>query len=166
MNNSSRYFIIVPLLGLIAVFQTVVGPRLTLINVRPNLVLLTVIVGTLLYGSREGIVWAFAGGLWMDVFSGGPMGGSSLALMVAALVAGVGHNTLFRSNLLVPVLASILGTLGYSLAYLGILAAIGHRLPFAMTVERLVVPVIIYNGALMLLATPLLNRVPEQRDVG
>ncbi|MEZ4636134.1 MAG: rod shape-determining protein MreD [Caldilineaceae bacterium] len=44
------------------------------LEVRPDLVLLAVLAWTLFNGGYSGIVWAFVGGLWMDVLSGGPMG--------------------------------------------------------------------------------------------
>jgi rod shape-determining protein MreD len=175
-----RYLVsyaMLPMLGFAAIIQTTVGPRLAIARVQPDLVLLVLLVWTLLFGSREGIVWAFVGGLWLDLLSGGPMGASSLALMVAVLLAGMGHARLFRSNLMVPSLATLLGTLAYSLTYLLILAEIrvlihGYSLEMALdrllmpSLERLVLPAMLYNSALMLLLTPFLNRVPEQRDVG
>jgi len=101
----------------------------------------------------------------MDVMSGGPMGGSSLALMAVALVAGIGYNRFFRTNLLVPLVSIGLGTLVYSYCYLAILAVVDHRLPFLETTQRLILPALLYNGAIMLLLTPILNRLPEQREV-
>ncbi len=166
MSRSLFVYVMIPFLGFLAVIQTVVGPRLSILNVRPDLILVFVIAWTLVYGPRQGLVLAFIGGLWMDIFSGGPMGGSSLALMIAAVIAGVGHQALFRSNLIVPTLVGVAGTLGYAAAYLAVLAAIGHDLPWQNTVERLVLPEVLYNGALMLILTPLLNRIPEPREVG
>ena len=89
-------------MALAALLQSTALTRLAIGGVKPDLVLLLVIVGTLLYGARVGIVWAFVGGLFLDIFSGGPMGSSSLALMAAAAIAGVGHTTLSRFNVLVP----------------------------------------------------------------
>lgn len=165
MNDRVSYLLLIPLLGFLAIVQSVVGPRLNLLNVRPDLILLIVIAWTLFKGSRSGIVWGFVGGLWMDVLSGGPMGGSSLALMAASLVTGIGHNRFFRSNPLVPVVAAVLGTFCYSFTYLVILDLIGHRFSFADTVAALVMPAVLYNSVLMLLLTPWLRRWLEQRDV-
>ena len=116
-------------------------------------------------GPMSYLLIGFMGGLWMDVLSGGPMGGSSLALMGVALVTGISYNRFFRSNLLVPMVSIVLGTLTYSYIYWGILTLVGHRLPFWETTERLVFPAVLYNGAIMLLLTPFLNRLPEQQEV-
>jgi rod shape-determining protein MreD len=157
--------LMVPLLGFVAIVQTVVGPRLAVFGVRPDLLLLLVVAWSLFNGSHSGILWAFVGGLWMDILSGGPMGGSSLALMAASLVTGLGHNRLFRSNPFVPLVAAIVGTLVYSLVYLGTLALVGHRLSFLETFVGLVLPAIVYNSTLMLLFTPLLSRWLERREL-
>jgi rod shape-determining protein MreD len=161
----TSYLLMVPLLGLIAIFQSTVGPRLTLINVRPDLVLVVVVAWTIYNGSRVGIVWGFTGGLWMDFLGGGPMGASSLALMAAALVAGIGYNRLFRSNPLVPFSLALVATLIYALTYLGILALIGHRLDFNLTILELVLPSMLYNSVLMLLLTPLFTRWLGRREL-
>lgn len=149
--------------GLIALIQTAIGPQIALARVRPDLILIIVLAWTLVYGPREGVLLAFAGGIWLDLFSGGFMGASSLALMAAALPAGTGYTTLFRTNLLVPIAAGILGTLTFSLVYYGLVALLGQAGPFLPTFARLIVPAMLYNTALIMLISPLLNRIPEAR---
>jgi rod shape-determining protein MreD len=173
MRRGTLYYLMVPLMAVAALLQSTAFNRLTIAGVKPDLVLLLVVVGTLLYGPRAGIVWAFVGGLFLDVFSGGPLGSSSLALMAAAVVAGFGHTTLSRFNVFVPLGAIILGTLTYGVVYTGTLLALNglidltgvdalhHRLPLWETVQQVVLPSIAYNTVLMLLLIPILNRIPE-----
>ncbi len=154
-------WLIVPVLGAAAIFQVVVGPRLAVYGVRPDLILLLVIARSLLAGRHDAVLWGFVGGLWMDILSGGPMGASSLALMAAALLTGVGHSAIFRRNLFVPSIAAVLGSAAFSLVYLAILTIVGYRFPPGLLLTELITPVVLYNGTLMFLATPLLNRFPE-----
>lgn len=178
MGRSTLYYLMIPLMALAALLQSTALARLAIGGVKPDLVLLLVVIGTLLYGPRIGIVWAFVGGLFLDVFSGGPLGSSSLALMAAAAVAGVGHTTLSRFNVLVPLGAIILGTLVYGLVYTGTLYlldwlieafdltrfdvnALRRQVPVLETLAAVVLPSIIYNTVLMLLLIPVLNRIPE-----
>ena len=171
MNRGALYYLMIPLLLVAALLQSTAAARLQLFGVKPDLVLLLVILGTLLYGGRPGVVWAFIGGLALDIFSGGPMGASSLALMAAALVTGLGHRPLSRFNLLVPLAAAMLGTLVYAAVYLSLLAALNmaglfeRSLPLWDIVRYVVFPAMLYNTALMLLALPLLNRMPESQDI-
>jgi len=165
MNRASLYFLMFPLLGIVAIIHSVVIPRFAIAHVRPDVMVIVVVVWALLFGGSSALLIGFMGGLWMDVLSGGPMGASSLSLMGVALVTGISYNRFFRSNLLVPMVSILLGTLTYSYLYWGILTLLDHRLPFWGTTLRLILPAVLYNGAIMLLLTPLLNRLPERQEV-
>jgi rod shape-determining protein MreD len=160
-----------PLIVAACLFQATAAARIKIYGVKPDLVLLLVVIGTLVYGGRVGLVWAFFGGLGLDIFSGGPMGSSSLALMAAALVAGVGHRTLSRYNVFVPVVTMVAATLAYAGAYLGILAVLQyldvthHQVPVFATIQNVVVPAVVYNTTLMVVLIPFLNRIPESQDL-
>ena len=160
-----------PLIAAACLFQATAAARIKIYGVKPDLVLLLVVIGTLVYGGRNGLIWAFFGGLGLDIFSGGPMGSSSLALMAAALAAGFGHRTLSRFNVFVPIVAMVVATLVYSGAYLGILAVLQlldvaqHQVPLLLTLQNVVVPAMVYNTTLMVILIPFLNRIPESQDL-
>ena len=149
MNRGALYYLMVPLLLLSSLLQST----------------------TLVYGARPAVLWAFIAGIGLDIFSGGPLGASSLALMASALVAGLGHRPFSRFNILVPLTAVALGTLIYATVYLTILAILDVvgastlQLPLLDTVRDIVLPVTMYNTALMLLLLPVLNRLPESQDL-
>jgi rod shape-determining protein MreD len=156
-----------PLLAIASILQATVLNRFTVASVKPDLVLLIILVWTLIHGGASGVVWAFVGGIWLDIFSGGPMGASSLGLMAAALIASIGYRTLYRYNLLVPLFAVVFGTLAFSFIYLGILYGLtlldlgAAALPLRSTVENVVVPSMLYNTTLMICLVPWLNRLPQ-----
>jgi rod shape-determining protein MreD len=171
MNRGLLFYLMIPLLLLLALLQSTAAGRLQIGQVKPDLVLLMVIVGTLLYGGRAGVLWAFVGGVVLDLFSNGPLGASSLALMAAAFVASLGHRPLSRFNILVPLSAAALGTLTYAAVYLAILAVFNSMgwlvrpMPFVDAMQYIVLPATLYNTAIMLLLLPLLNRMPESQDL-
>jgi len=181
MNGNRLPLYVMPtLLFLAALLQSTVTVRLEMVGVKPDLVLILVVIGALLYGSRAALVWGFFGGLGVDLFSGGPLGISSLGLMLVALAAGLGHRTLSRYHLLVPVSAGAVGTLLYGLVYIGLLTLLSeiatqttifgtlvlpnYKLPFWPTLQDVVVPATLYNTLLIFLVTPLLNRIPEIQE--
>ncbi len=179
MNRDLFYYLMTPLLLIASLMQSTTATRLQVGGVKPDLVLLLVISGTLLYGIKAGIAWAFIGGLALDIFSGGPMGGSSLALMVATFVIGLGQRTLSRFNVLVPLGATLIGTLLYGITYVMILTWVEsvatflalanagserYNLMFWPTLQFIILPALFYNTTLMLFITPLLNRVPERPE--
>lgn len=171
VNRGALYYLMIPLLPAAALLQSTALARLEVRSVKPDLVLLLILVGALIYGSRTAVVWAFGGGLALDVFSGGPMGASSLALMAAALVAGIGHRTLSRFNIFVPLTAAVVGTLVYSFVYIGLLVVLSllqvtdYRFPMWEVIQFTIIPAMLYNTTLLLVATPFLNRVPESQDI-
>ena len=163
-----------------ALLQSTVTARLVVRGVKPDLVLILVVIGTLIYGAKAGVFWAFLGGVGLDLFSGGPLGISSLGLMPVALVAGLGHRVLSRYHLFVPLGASALGTVIYGLVYVGLLAFLReasqtplfggfvlpiYQLPFWTTLQDVIVPATIYNTTIVLLIIPFLNRVPEVQEI-
>lgn len=189
MKRGLFFYLLPPLVFVASLLQSTALNRLQVRGVKPDLVLLLVIIGTLIYGSRSGIVWAFLGGIGLDLFSGGPFGASSLALIAAAVVVGIGHNTLSRYNLLVPLGAAIIGTLVYGVGYITLLFALqglttlaalqefsfdlihpdlsfsSWATLFRPTVQFVILPALFYNTALMLCAVPWINRVPESQDL-
>jgi rod shape-determining protein MreD len=171
VNRGLLFYLMTPLLLLLCLIQSTTAAHLKLGGIKPDLVLILVLVGTLLYGGRPGVVWAFIGGLGLDLFSGGPLGASSLALMAAALVASVGHRPLSRFNIMVPLGAAALGTIVYSLVYLGLIAGLNaagwfqRDVPFIEMMRDVVLPATLYNTAIMLLLVPFINRMPESQDL-
>lgn len=184
MSRAWMNYVMPVLLVAASLLQSTAANRIEIRNVKPDLVLLLIVIGTLLYGSRPGLVWAFVGGVAIDLFSGGPLGSSSVALMAAALVVGAGQRTLSRFNVVVPLTATALATLVYGAAYVGILVVVEGvtswlalqgivldlvrpDLPaplwanlFWPTMQLIVLPAAFYNMGLILVATPFLNRAP------
>jgi len=181
MNRTLLWYYTMPVIVLFAaLLQSTVGTRLIIRGVKPDLVLIVIVIATLIYGGKAGLAWAFVGGVGLDLFSGGPFGSSSLALLATALVASMGHRVLSRFHLLVPLGVTALGTLLYGLVYVGllnglrqaaelpVLAALAipaHTLPLWPTLQSVIVPASIYNTTVVLFLTPFLNRVPEQQEI-
>lgn len=165
MSRAYTWVWMVPLLAGLALIQSVVGPRIALATVHPDLVLIFLVGWTLLYGARESVVWAFVGGLWLDLLSGGAMGASSLALMAAVLVAGLGGTLFFHRNIFVPALTVAASTFVYAGVHLAVLALLQDAFPVLPALERIVMPSLLYNSGLAMLLTPLLNRAPEIQEV-
>ena len=65
------------------------APVIVIGDVKPNLVLVAVVLVTCLFGLVPGIVWAFVAGLTANLLVGSPLGSVPLVLLlVAATVAG------------------------------------------------------------------------------
>ncbi len=116
----SREFLISYLSPLFAVFIGIVhaglAPVIVVGGVKPNLVLVAVVIVTCLAGFLPGIVWAFAAGLIANLLVGEPLGSIPITLLiVAAMVAGGGQvfgGLVWIYPVIATVAASILTDLG------------------------------------------------------
>jgi len=144
------------LLVIIALAQTTLSPRLTLLGVQSNLMLLAVLSWSLLRGRREGMVWAFGGGMLLDMLSGASFGISTLSLLLVSSLAGLGEVTIFRVGafretplLPLPLVASFAGSLLHDLTFLTILQLMGWAVDWPTALWRLMLPSAGLNTALM-----------------
>ena len=127
---SARIYLAFPVMLLLLLIQVTVSPNFELYGVVPQLLFLITIVWALYYGLQQGLIWAFVGGILIDLFSAGPMGASSLALMAAVFVV-VSIQRLFPENrILVPLALGAVASLVFWLVYLLLLRIL---VPFMIT---------------------------------
>jgi len=134
----------------VSLVQTTAMPHLAIAGVKPNLMLLVVISGSLLYGLKGGSIWGFFGGLGLDVFSGAPFGVSTLALLVIGFLASLGEKSIFRTHLAFIPLTALIATPVYHLVCLSLLQVMGWPISWTDSLIRIVLPSALLNTALML----------------
>ena len=139
---------------LMALLELSVGPYLQVGLAQPHLVLVVGIVVTVAVGLEAGLVWAFVGGLVLDVIVDRPLGSTSFALLLCVGATAVLASLLTRFRPVVPILATLLLSLFYSMtlfaAYNALRSPIHVADPFA-----LVLPSIVYDTILAALIGPL-----------
>jgi rod shape-determining protein MreD len=137
-----------PLLTGAALIQTTLLSRINVLGAQPNLMLLVVLLWSLVRGVDEGLMWAFLGGLIVDVLSGGPLAGTSVALLAAAYLAGQSLGEQLGSLVVRSMILTVLGTATYHLALLLVLDWTGHTVDWALSLTRVAVPSVVLNGVL------------------
>lgn len=150
-------YLVCVLLVTIALAQTTLSPRLAILGVQPNLMLLAVLSWTLLRGGKEGMLWAFGGGMLLDMLSGTPFGALTLSLLLVSFMSGLGEGTIFRTTLSLPLVASFVGSLVHDLAFLAILQLMGWAVDWPTSLWRLMLPAAGLNTAIMPLLYALLR---------
>jgi rod shape-determining protein MreD len=149
--------IVVPLVA--ALLQGSVVPFIAIGGARPNLVVLVAACWSVAAGAREGVWWAFIGGLAADLLSGGPLGAQALAALIPVTVVGLTDTSLrARSTVAGAVLVGA-ASLGAGLIYLAILVVVGAVTGEVLVLLAGVVGSAIYNGALAIATFPLLRGV-------
>jgi rod shape-determining protein MreD len=127
----------IPLMLAAAIAQSTLFRHLHLYGAAPNLVLAISVAWTLLRGAREGLLWAFVGGLALDLLSGGPLGLSSLALVLACAPALLTEGHVNSRALVFAMGAAACATLLFNGIMLLGLALGGQTLdPFAELAQR------------------------------
>lgn len=145
-----------------ALLELSIGPYLRVGTAEPQLVLVVGIVVTLALNLEAGLVWAFVGGLVLDVLAQRPLGSSAFALLVClALAALLGH-WFVRLRQIIPIpIAFLLGVL-YSMILFLAFNALAAPIPVGDPLDR-VIPSAVYDAVLAALIGPLAISIHDRR---
>ena len=112
-----------------AIVELTVGPYIRVGNAQPHLVFVFAVVWTFAAGLESGLVWAFVGGIAIDVLAQRPLGTTSFALIiVVGLSAAIAHLfNRWRPIVVVPTVAVL--SLLYSMILFLLLGALGTSGP-------------------------------------
>ena len=137
-----------------ALLELTIGLYLRVGNAEPHLVLVVGIVVTLTLDLEAGLVWAFVGGLVLDVLAQRPLGSSAFALLLCLGAAALLGHWFVRLRQIVPIPAAfILGVL-YSMTLFVAFNALAAPIPVADPLAR-VLPSAVYDLVVATLIGPL-----------
>jgi len=150
------------LLPILVLLQTSLVNHVAIEGAIPGLVLLIVIDWGILRGPDQGMMWAFIGGLGIDLFSTWPFGTSTVALVIVASIVSLGGGTFIRTHALLPPAAVFLGTILYFLIAFFILESTQHTVDWIPALRDVVLPIAIYNAVLNLPVYWLVRRLESR----
>ena len=107
------------------IFHAALAPVIVIGGVKPNLVLVAVVMVTCLAGFLPGITWAFVAGLTANLLVGDPLGSIPLSMLLVAVVVAGGSRVMGRLVWVFPVLATFVGSLVADLVSLGLNQLVG-----------------------------------------
>ena len=108
------------------IVHAAVAPVIVIGDVKPNLVLVAVVLVTCLGGFLPGITWAFIAGLTANLLGSDALGSIPLVLLVVAALTAGGARILGQAVWIYPVLAVALGSLVADLMTLGLAQLVGN----------------------------------------
>ena len=137
-----------------AILELTVGPYLRVGNAQPHLVFIFAIIWTVAVGLESGLVWAFVGGLALDVLAQRPLGATSFALIVSVGIAASITRLFIRIRPLVVAPAVALLSLVYSMTLFVLLGALGSSVASSDPVGALA-PGVVYDAVIAVIVGPL-----------
>ena len=130
--------------------QSTLIPVLAIEGVRPDLVLVAVVVAALSSGRETGLVCGVFGGLLQDLLSVGPFGYNVFSKMLLGFLVGLYERKVNQGSLLLPMVAVAAATLGAAVVAVAFLLAYGQERQIASLLLQLL-PATAYH---ILLAVP------------
>lgn len=149
----------IPLFGLAALIQATVLSQVRVFGGQPDLVVIIVLGWAIIDQGLEGVVWAFIGGLFLDLLSGAPAGLSSLALIPVAVIVGLTEAQVYRTNAILTLALTAGGALAYHIIYLILLQYLGGLpVPWITGLWYVTLPSVLFDVILILPVMSILSR--------
>jgi len=122
---------------------------ITILGLKPDLIMVVVVVFSLLKGEKEGTISGFASGLLQDIFSTGLLGINALAKTVIGFTCGILKEKIFHEHILflIPVITFIASITQSILIFL-LLRAFGIEYNLAWSLKQLALPEALYSSLL------------------
>ena len=134
-----------PALLLAALLQVTFMPQIRILGGAPDLVFLLVIAWSIRANLDSGVVWAFVGGVLIDLLSSAPTGATSLALIPIVFAVNQVERQFYGIRFLVVISAVLLGTIFVHVVVGLVVAAAGFQTLSADNFTFVVLPTMAYN---------------------
>jgi rod shape-determining protein MreD len=145
-----------------ALLESTVIPYLQINGAQPHLVFVLAVIVTVVGGFDRGLVFAFVGGLLLDVLTERPLGISAFALLLSVGGVAVLSRVMSRARPIVPIVATALLSVVYSMSLFVTYTALQGSVPRGNAIA-LFLPGIVYDVVLAALLGPLMVAVADRR---
>jgi len=145
-----------------ALIETTVLPELPIAGTQADLVLALAIVATMVLGPEDGLVWAFVGGLMLDMLiPARPIGATTLSLLLVVGAAALVAHAVGRNHRLPAVLATFALTWLFHIVLVGVLI-LTEGMALTVFEPRLVLAAAVMNTIVAVPATVVLAAVARR----
>lgn len=147
---------------LFAIIQISALNYIELLNVKPNILLVSVILLALYKGSRAGLEAGIIAGLLYDVSSTGTFGVSTLSFMLCGYAVGLLGRNVYEENLVLRSLIVFIFSLANGLIYYFVSSIFQAMPPFVPSIKHIILPYSLYTALIsplifLILKKPLLS---------
>ena len=144
-----------------AIVESTITQYLRVGDAQPHLVFVFAVIWTVVVGFEGGVIWAFVGGLLIDLLAPRPLGSTAFALLLTVGVAALLGRLMVRGRYARPIIAVFVCSLMYSTLYLLITRAIEGPFPMDDGIAA-IVPTATLNTIFACLIAPIVVRLHER----
>lgn len=137
--------IIPQIIGFIVALVSTITPILDNSRGQLSLVMLLVIAWSIHSDLEGSFVWAFVGGIAMDLLSIVPVGTSSFVLILIAFVVNTLSQQIYRVNIIMILAITIVSTIFLQFFIYLILVLLGNSYNLIALIRLILIPTLIYN---------------------
>ena len=131
------------------IIQLTIINSFTIQGLKPDLVLVVVVVIALLKGAEEGVIYGFVSGLLQDIFSTGLLGVNALVKTVMGFICGILREKVFVEHILLIVpLVTLFISIVQNILMFYVLRAFGMEYNLAWSLKQIAIPEAFYNSIL------------------
>ncbi|WP_010251445.1 rod shape-determining protein MreD [Acetivibrio cellulolyticus] len=136
------------LIFLTVLIQSTLGSSMSVYGVKPNIILVVIVIVGLLRNNIEGAIVGFFCGLLQDSVSGMVIGFYTLLGLYLGLVIGSINKKLYRENILIAVFFTFLSTIVYEYLVYFLNTFLRRPLGFIYPMQNVILPEAIYNSVI------------------
>ena len=130
--------------------QSTILPLLAYNGVYGDLLLMIVVLASLHLGKKQGAMIGFSAGLLEDLVSGTFFGINTFTKLLLGYLFGLAERKVFKENIVLPVIAAIVATIGSYFISALLMVSLGYRFDLLENMMTMLVPLLIYNVILSL----------------
>ncbi len=161
-----KYIVAVAVAELLAVLHVSVMPYVEILGVTPDLVLVFVAAWAVVRGHEEAAIVAPLAGVIKDLATSDPLGMSILALTPIVLMAAATRIRVVDTEFLPTIAVVALGSLGYGIISMIVLAGTGQSVGWSDSIVRVVLPGCLVNALFTPLVYLPVHTFSAQRRLG
>jgi rod shape-determining protein MreD len=141
-------FLGIPILAIAASLQASFVPQIRLLGGGPDLVFLFVLAWAINSRLEDGVLWAFAGGIMLDLLSYNPTGTSALGMLLLVFAISGLEQRVYRLGFFLLVGLVLIGTIVQQFLVMLILTLNGYPVNWSVGLTYVMAPTIFYNMVL------------------
>jgi rod shape-determining protein MreD len=155
-------FLSFPILIVAAVLQATFMPQIRLLGGSPDLVFLVVLAWSINAELDSSVLWAFVGGISLDLLSYAPLGTSTIGIVVMVFViSGIGQQV-YRIGFVLLIGSVLIGSFFQQLSIMIILTFTGYSVDWGLSLGYVVAPTIFYNLVFILPIYWIIRRIQRR----